>query len=184
LGFILKAALNFQKNDISLNLNTALFNDNGNCGYVLKPNILIDSSLDFDPFDTKTMRNKKKLEIEILSGQQLPQNTDIVKDISDPFVTISIFGVRDDCTECKTKTVKDNGFNPIWEEKFSFLVNCPELAFIKFTVKDEDFGKDQLIGDYTIRFQSIRQGYRHLKLRNKEMKGGLFVCIKISDYLS
>ena len=32
------------------------------------------------------------------------------------------------------KSLKDNGFNPIWNEDFKFVVNCLELAFVKFTV--------------------------------------------------
>ena len=52
----------------------------------------------------------------------------------------------------------DNGFNPIWNEDFKFIVNCPELAFVRFNVLDEDVGKDQSIGYYTIRFENMRQG--------------------------
>ena len=66
--------------------------------------------------------------------------------------------MNDDLCEKKTKTVRDNGFNPIWNEDFQFLVNCPELAFIKFSVFDQDTGKDDLIGEYAIKFNNIRQG--------------------------
>ena len=53
----------------------------------------------------------------------------------------------------------DNGFNPIWNEDFTFNINCPELAFIKFKVMDKDTGsKDDLIGYYAIRFENIRPG--------------------------
>jgi hypothetical protein len=44
---------------------------------------------------------------------------------------------------------------------------------------DEDVGKDDFIGDFCIKFNSIRQGYRHFKLNNKYSKGVLFVGIKI-----
>lgn len=176
------AALNFQTNDDNMNINRALFSDNGNCGYVLKPQILLDSSLYFDPGNQNTMKNKKLFEINIISGQNLPEGRDIIKDISDPYVTLSTHGVKCDNHEFRTKTVKDNGFNPVWNEVFQFDINCPELAFIKFTVRDEDFGKDQLIGDFTIRLQNIRQGYRHLRLCNKESKGSLFVAIRIKEF--
>lgn len=106
------------------------------------------------------MTNKKILEIKIISALNLPQNEEIllIKDISDPFVTVNIYGIKTDLAEKKSKSVQDNGFNPIWNETFKFVVNCPELAFVKFTVKDEDIGKNQLIGDYTIRFNNIRPG--------------------------
>lgn len=73
-------------------------------------------------------------------------------------VVISIYGVPDDNQEKKTKAIKNNGLNPIWNEDFKFVVNCPELAFIKFTVKDDDFGKNSVVGSYTIRFENIRTG--------------------------
>lgn len=46
----------------------------------------------------------------------------------------------------------------MWNEDFEFIINCPELAFVRFTVKDEDVGNDDLIGRYTIRFENMRQG--------------------------
>lgn len=145
-----------------MNINRALFSDNGNCGYVLKPQILLDSSLCFDPGNQNSMKNKKIFEINIISGQNLPEGRDLIKDISDPYVTLSTHGVKCDNHEFRTKTVKDNGFNPVWNEVFQFDINCPELAFIKFTVKDEDIGKDQFIGTFTIRLQNIRQGKFYL----------------------
>lgn len=71
---------------------------------------------------------------------------------------INIYGVPADLSEKSTKVVKDNGLNPIWNEDFKFVVNCPELAFVKFSVFDDDVGKDDLIGLHTIRFENIRQG--------------------------
>jgi Ca2+-dependent lipid-binding protein len=166
-----------------MSLNKALFSDNGNCGYVLKPEILRNPKLKFNPDDIDSMRNKKKLQIRIISAHQLPQNDELIlNDISDPFVTINIFGVKADWSERKTKSVKDNGFNPFWNENFKFTINCPELCFIKFTVKDEDIAKDQLIGEYTIKFENMSQGYRHIKLNNKTSTGILFVGIKIKSF--
>lgn len=178
------SALNFQKIDTPMVLNRALFNDNGNSGYVLKPDILLDPDLRFDPANKNTMRNKKILEIKVISALQLPYNQEIVKDISDPYVKINIFGVPDDVIETETKAVQDNGFNPLWNENFKFVINCPELAIVQFTVNDEDFGKDDLLGDYAIRFNDIRPGYRHIKLNNKYSQGVLFVGIRIYSMTS
>lgn len=89
-----------------------------------------------------------------------------------------------DIYEKKTKSIKDNGLNPIWNQDFRFMINCPELAIVKFTVRDDDVGKDQLIGHYSIRLTSIRPGYRHVRLKNKESKGTLFVGIKIEPTLN
>lgn len=66
-------------------LNDALFEDNGHCGYVLKPRILRDPSLGFDPNNVDTMKNKVKLKIKIISAQNLPNKAEIIKDICDPY---------------------------------------------------------------------------------------------------
>ncbi len=142
-------------------MNEALFNDNGQCGYILKPSILRDVSLGFNPNDTTTMKNKCLLKLKIISGQNLAAGQDdkkLFKDIIDPYVQINIFGVPADRLEERTKTVDDNGYNPLWNEDFEFRVNCPELAFVKFTVKDDDVSKDDMVGEYTVRFENLRSG--------------------------
>ena len=40
-------ALNFQKRDVSLLYNHGLFEDNGSCGYVLKPDFMWDAAQPF-----------------------------------------------------------------------------------------------------------------------------------------
>ena len=69
-----------------MKINEALFNDNGRCGFVLKPEILTNESLRFNPLDTSTMKNKKLLELKVISAQKLPRTDDLVVDISDPYV--------------------------------------------------------------------------------------------------
>lgn len=169
-----KVALNFQTLDTSMQLNTALFADNGNCGYVLKPEVFKDP--EFDPSDISTMKNKKMLHLKIISGQRFPGKS------PDSFVRAEIFGVHADMDqEFKTKSVKDNGFDPQWNEEMEFNVNCPELAFLKLTVVDKDFGRDDTIGYNVIRFNSLRNGYRHLNLVNSKSKGSLFVYVNIES---
>lgn len=68
-----------------MHLNDALFSDNGGCGYVLKPDILLDPNSRFDPADPNTMLNKKSFEIKIISAQQLPKPDDRIDDITDPY---------------------------------------------------------------------------------------------------
>ena len=166
-------------------LNKALFSDNGNCGFVLKPDILRFPTHYFDPSNLNTMMNKKILQIKIISAQNLPKSDQLVNDITDSYVVVQTYGVDSDRNEQKTKTINDNGFNPIWNEDLRFDINCPELAFVKFKVLDKDnASSDDLIGHYTIRFQNIRCGYRHIKLVNKYSKGTLFVGIKIQPFES
>ena len=133
-----------------------MFKDNGGCGYVLKPEILRNPSLKFDPNNPNTMTNKVMFYIKIISAQNLIIDG---KDISDPYMTVKIYGVPSDRAERKTKYVKDNGFNPVWNEDFQFQINCPELAFVKINVLDEDVGLDDELGYYVVKFDCIRKGF-------------------------
>lgn len=137
-------------------LNQALFADNGGCGYVLKPEILRQPNL-FDPNDITTMQSRKRLQLRIISGHRLSLRE--TKD--DPFVAVKIYGVPADTVSTqKTKPIKNNAHNPQWNETFEFTVHCPELAIVKFSVKDKDVGKDDSIGEFAIRFDSMRNGKR------------------------
>ena len=153
------AALNFQETDIPIQLNKALFADNGNSGFVLKPEILRNPSLGFDPTDTNTMKNKKKFKIKVISAQDLPfGKNNLTTDISDPYVKVNIYGVPADYKTQKTETIENNGFNPIWNQEFEFGINCPELAFVQFSVIDENLIQNKEIGNFSIRFENILSG--------------------------
>jgi hypothetical protein len=47
-------------------------------------------------------------------------------------VEVEICGSEYDNAKVKTKTVGDNGFNPVWDECFDFTVKNPDLAMIRF----------------------------------------------------
>lgn len=51
------------------------------------------------------------------------------------------------------------GFNPVWNENFSFPLYCPELAILRVSVKDFDATtSNDFIGEYSIPVTSIRKG--------------------------
>lgn len=126
---IQSVAMNFQTAGEELDLNAGLFRVNGNCGYVLKPKVLLDG------IDPRTMvKPKLKLGIGLFSAQYLPKS-EPGKEIIDPYVSVQIFGVPRDESKAKTRIIKDNGFNPEWRDNFYFTLCCPELAIIRFCVK-------------------------------------------------
>ena len=45
----------------------------------------------------------------------------------------------------RTKVVKDNGFNPQWNESFNFRSIFPGLAILRFVVTDDDTLSDDFI---------------------------------------
>jgi len=85
---------------------------------------------------------------------------------SSTFIEIEILGIQCDCAKEKTKTFNKNALNPIWNEEFNFQIVFPELAFVKFSVIDSN--NNHLISQRVLPLKCLRQGYRHLRLRNTQ----------------
>ncbi|KAF9001131.1 PLC-like phosphodiesterase [Cyathus striatus] len=91
----------------------------------------------------------------------------------------------------KTRVIKNNGFNPVWEEEFMVPFDCVggmrELIFVEFKVcqegKDDD--DDVPIGSYCAPLGSLESGYRYLPLHDNQMSpylfSTLFVKIDVRD---
>jgi phosphatidylinositol phospholipase C delta len=151
-------------------LNEAMFNDNGQCGYILKPNFLRDLSICFNPNEEPKLF--EKLNIKIISAQNLPSPEDGTE--MKTFVKIKVYGIPSDNAQHKTET-KKMGFGPIWDDPpFSFQIHCPELAFIKFTIKDEITGTRY--GEYCVRYINMREG---MKTKNSNSSIICFVNLVI-----
>ncbi|KAH7970773.1 hypothetical protein HPB49_015443 [Dermacentor silvarum] len=160
-----KLALNYQSWDQKMFLNEAKFSLNGHCGYVLMPEFLRKGNFKMDSPDPSL---KKTLVLRIISGQQLPKPLETTGgEIVDPYVVVKIFGHPLDNQKVKTRFVRNNGFNPTWEEKFELPVHVPELAILVFTVKDESrTGKNMKLAKFAIPLDAVREGYRHVRLCN------------------
>jgi len=71
----------------------------------------------------------------------------------------------------KLKSLKNNGFNPVWKADFKIAIANPDLAMITFIVSDSDvISSDDLIGYYSLSVSCIRDGYRHIPLRDTHGK--------------
>jgi hypothetical protein len=164
------------------------FRQNGRAGYILKPIFLRDPSHKFNPNNAKPSNRSKVLKLTFLSGQQLPAQMDMwsfTKDEPDPYVQIQVHGVPADETTITTSIQIDNSYNPIWNESFDINVLVPELAMVRFSVFDKDYGMDDFIGQATFPFDSIQQGYRHIPLTNMDNEvikcASIFVHVVIED---
>uniref|UniRef100_A0A8C0G1E2 Phosphoinositide phospholipase C n=1 Tax=Chelonoidis abingdonii TaxID=106734 RepID=A0A8C0G1E2_CHEAB len=170
-------ALNFQTPGPEMDIYQGRFQDNGFSGYVLKPHFLRDKQSKFNP---------KSITEGIISGQQLPKVNKSKNSIVDPRVTVEVHGVQRDNGKKQTKVIENNGFNPKWDEEFGFDIDVPELALVRFVVEDFDVStKNDFIGQYTIPFTCLKQGYRHIHLLTKNgdpyPSAMLFVHINILD---
>uniref|UniRef100_A0A914Z205 Phosphoinositide phospholipase C n=1 Tax=Panagrolaimus superbus TaxID=310955 RepID=A0A914Z205_9BILA len=141
-------ALNYQTPGLMMDLQEGKFAANGGCGYVLKPTVMRDDI--FTPLE-KLPFTPQILHLKILSAQQLPRprGSTAKGDSADPFVVIEVFGIPADCAEERTKTIRNDSFNPSFDENFQFEISVPELALVRFLVLDDDYIGDDFIGQYT-----------------------------------
>ena len=50
------------------------------------------------------------------------------------------------------------GQNPFFDETFSFYVQFPEMALIRFNILDDDFIGDEFIAQYTLPLTCMNTG--------------------------
>uniref|UniRef100_A0A8D2LK80 Phosphoinositide phospholipase C n=1 Tax=Varanus komodoensis TaxID=61221 RepID=A0A8D2LK80_VARKO len=161
-------ALNFQTPGVQMDLLMGKFLDNGGSGFVLKPEFLRRKDTVFDPFDVVGKYNPVTLTIRIISGYQLPPSNLSKSNKADPVVKIEIHGVPGDTVKQQTSIVKNNALNPRWNETFTFNVQVPDLALVRFVVEDQmALTANDFLGQFTLPLTSMNKGYRHVPLVSK-----------------
>ena len=106
-----------------MQLNLGLFEYNGRCGYLLKPEFLRRSDRCFDPFAESTVDGiiAGTVSIHVISGQLLSNKR------VGTYVEVDMFGLPADTVRKKfrTKCVPNNGINPVYDdEPFEFRKVC------------------------------------------------------------
>lgn len=179
------AALNWQTFDLGMQFNQAMFSGGKDgSGYVLKPRSFREIQMIPDDLITKQERKKVSFTIDIISAQQLMRPLNLgERRTLDPYVEIEVF-LADDKRDkqdangqplrrplrYRTQIIKENGFNPTFDKKFSFDVRTkyPDLAFVRWSVKLSDGGtyndRAPAVATYTAKLTSLKQGYRTLPL--------------------
>ncbi|XP_037379938.1 1-phosphatidylinositol 4,5-bisphosphate phosphodiesterase delta-4 isoform X2 [Talpa occidentalis] len=163
-------AMNVQTAGLEMDIYDGFFRQNGGCGYVLKPDFLRDAQSSFHPEKPISPFKAQILLIQVISGQQFPKGAKTKEaSITDPLVRVEIFGVRPDTNWRDTNHVENNGFNPYWGQTLCFRLLVPELALLRFVVKDYNWtSRDDFVGQYTLPWTCMRQGYRHIHLLSKD----------------
>lgn len=122
-----------------------------------------------------------------MSGWQLPKvegkESKDKGEIVDPYVKVKLIGAPSDKKSLKTKKVRNNGFNPSWNQELKFPVAYPELAILYFKVSDADLVlSNDMLGQYVLPLNCIREGYRSVPLKDKNgstyEKASLLVHVK------
>jgi len=158
-------ALNYQTGDLPYQINFGKFLENGQSGYVLKPEYMRNPNI------VKPEAVSMRLVINVLSGSCLPKPGGAQKgEVIDPYVQIFIHDpfVKDkDAIDVRTNTVRDNGFNPVWNQIFSFDLKNPELSYITFYVMDEDIASSDFLAFSSMPVSCIRPGLHCIQLYNE-----------------
>lgn len=204
-------ALNWQTNDLGYMINHAMFQRNGRAGYVLKPFALRSSCTNAKERLAKGKQHY--FDVTIISAQQLARLKDssgreiVEKTAFNPFVEVSLHrpdwlvstgvspyssqsrGINSCVNSCRTNVVKNNGFNPVWQENFRIpfetFGDMMDLVFVRFVVRQEDKGEDEALGVYCASLANLGRGYRHLPLHDSSLSqylfSTLFIKINITD---
>ncbi|XP_035256950.1 1-phosphatidylinositol 4,5-bisphosphate phosphodiesterase epsilon-1-like isoform X2 [Anguilla anguilla] len=159
-------ALNFQTDDLSMQLNRTMFEACGGCGYILKPPVLWDRNCplysNFSPLEREREdMSPVHFSLTIISGQNLCPGS---SGAGSPCVEVDVLGAPADCVRYRTKPVHRNALNPMWGERFLFRVLVEELAFLRFAVVENN--SSQVTAQRILPLSALRSGYRHVQLRN------------------
>ncbi|KAM6441692.1 1-phosphatidylinositol 4,5-bisphosphate phosphodiesterase epsilon-1 isoform 3-T5 [Liasis olivaceus] len=158
-------ALNYQTDDLPLHLNTAMFEANGGCGYVLKPPVLWDKNCPKYQHFCPLERDFDNMEpaiysLTIVSGQNVcPSNS-----TGSPCIELDVLGMPLDSCHFRTKPIHRNTLNPMWNEQFLFRIHFEDLVFLRFAVVENN--SSAVMAQRIIPLQALKRGYRHLQLRN------------------
>uniref|UniRef100_G1SR80 1-phosphatidylinositol 4,5-bisphosphate phosphodiesterase n=1 Tax=Oryctolagus cuniculus TaxID=9986 RepID=G1SR80_RABIT len=177
-------ALNFQTMDLPMQQNMALFEFNGQSGYLLKHEFMRRPDKQFNPFsvDRIDVVVATTLAITVISGQFLSERS--VR----TYVEVELFGLPGDPKRrYRTKlSPNTNSINPVWkEEPFVFeKILVPELASLRVAVMEEG---SKFLGHRIIPINALNAGYHHLCLHSESnmplTMPALFVFLEMKDYV-
>ncbi|KAG8506253.1 1-phosphatidylinositol 4,5-bisphosphate phosphodiesterase gamma-2 [Galemys pyrenaicus] len=144
--------------DKYMQMNHALFSLNGRTGFVLQPESM--RSEKHDPMPPESQRKiLMTLSVKVLGARHLPK---LGRSIACPFVEVEICGAEYDNNKFKTTVVNDNGLSPVWastQEKVTFEIYDPNLAFLRFVVYEEDmFSDPNFLAHATYPIKGIKSG--------------------------
>ncbi|KAJ7695157.1 PLC-like phosphodiesterase [Mycena rosella] len=211
-------ALNIQTFDLGYKINQAMFMRNGRQGYVLKPLALRDPHFEKLRKHTKHFLDVTIVSAQQLPRPKHSSGKEITeKSVVDPYIEVALHipawshspflpdnkgydhippSDASDGSPTSARTisfstgpVKNNGFNPMWQEELCLPFDCIggmlELIFVEFNVKDEKRKDHEALASYIAPLSSLQQGFRHLPLHDAQLCqhlfSTLFVYINIRD---
>ena len=86
---MISVTLNYQTEDIPNFYNWVQFSENGHSGYLLKPEIFRNPSIQFDPNAAISSSKSVQLTVQVISGQHLPKAPG-KSEVVDPYVEVRV----------------------------------------------------------------------------------------------
>nr|GMD18842.1 phosphoinositide phospholipase C 4-like [Ipomoea batatas] len=166
-------AFNMQGYGRSLWLMQGMFRSNGGCGYVKKPDLLMNVGPNCEVFNPKTrLHVKKTLKVKVYMGDgwHLDFKQTHFDSYSPPdfYTRVGIAGVPADEVMKKTK-IKEDNWTPVWGEEFTFPLTVPELALLRIEVHEHDMSeKDDFAGQTCLPVAELRPGIRAVPLCDRK----------------
>ncbi|CAK7325860.1 unnamed protein product [Dovyalis caffra] len=166
-------AFNMQGYGKSLWLMHGMFRANGGCGYLKKPDFLMEKAPNnevFDPKRTLAVTKTLKVKVYLGDGWRLDFSHTHFDSYSPPdfYTKLYIVGVPADAAKKKTKIIEDN-WSPAWNQEFTFPLTVPELALLRVEVREYDMSeKDDFGGQTCLPVSDLRPGIRSVPLHDKK----------------
>ncbi|XP_051213432.1 phosphoinositide phospholipase C 2 isoform X1 [Lolium perenne] len=173
-------AFNMQGYGRALWLMHGFYKANGACGYVKKPDFLMQSEPEvFDPKKQQPVKKILKVKVYMGDGWRMDFKQTHFDQYSPPdfYARVGIAGVPADSIMMKTKAIEDN-WVPVWGEEFSFKLTVPELALLRVEVHEYDMSeKDDFAGQTVLPVSELQPGIRAVALCDR--KGNKYPNVKL-----
>ncbi|KAK2430318.1 phosphoinositide phospholipase C [Trifolium repens] len=148
-----------------------MFKANGGCGYVKKPDFLLNNNKIYDP----RVNNRsilKTLQVVVYMGEgwhsEFGQTHFDFYSPPDFRVQVGIHGVPVDTDTKITRTIEDEWI-PVWNEELIFPLTCPELAILHIKVIERDFsGQHDFAGQACLPVSELKEGIRVVRLCDRK----------------
>ncbi|KAK9279948.1 hypothetical protein L1049_013632 [Liquidambar formosana] len=156
-------AFNMQGYGRNLWLMQGMFRSNGGCGYVKKPDFLLN------------VNQHNQVRVYMGDGCHLDLKQTHFDVYSPPFfyTRVGIAGVPTDEIMKKTKR-KGNNWAPVWDEEFIFPLTVPELALLRIEVHEMS---EKLAGQTCLPISELKPGIRAVPLFDR--KGEKFSSLRL-----
>ncbi|KAL3650264.1 Phosphoinositide phospholipase C 6 [Castilleja foliolosa] len=175
-------AFNMQGYGKSLWTMHGLFRANGGCGFVKKPDLLMQRGPKNEVFHPKlSLPLKKTLKVNVYMGDgwRMDFSRTHFDAYSPPdfYTKVYIVGVPDDAAKKRTRIIEDD-WVPYWNEEFTFPLTVPELALLRIEVREYDRSeKDDFGGQNCLPVSELRPGIRAVPLYDK--KGHKYKSVRL-----